>query len=700
MGKDANKVSVAICSIVRRLDKRYRVIAASNSDVILCELDIMSLKLSSIPLSVFFGMIRDGSFVVEEEEEDDIAFTEEELAPKIRADYIRNREVIKEVEAAYGPYYLGLCGHHHKSDVERIIEAYGISRNKFWRIVTPYFQSGMKQSSLVDGRAFSKNTVERYNYTKKPGRKPEYFDSLGVVPTGEHLAHMMDALEKFKSRDCLSIMDAFKYMNNKYYRKPMAVGNEILYELLPESQRPTYKQLYDLINSHFTKKEILEFKTSAREVRNNNRARLGSSDRDARGPADIVEIDACEADVSLVSVEDKDKCVSRPTVYFMVDVYTRAIIAVSIDYQENSNRGIANLFLNLFDDKQEFAAKYGISFSPELWPSNIIPRRARLDHGSEMQSQYFEDACNKLGIEMNNVPPGMGSLKGIVEQEFRQLEMELSPHLKGYGLIEKRYGSEHHKESTLDIESYRELVIRFVLKRNQYHLKYYRRTKDMREKGVKPTPVSLWQYGVEKFGPPRPIVDRDHFVFSLLAPIEAKINDEGITYKGKAYLPVNDPDTMLRIKNAGRHKTPFPARWDDRDIGTVYYERDHKHYAAVLNDGITGNADETGLPEAEWDAARKADGKVNAEGRTQNEILDAFNYAENAATVAAAKKDTYSNTKDILEARAAEKELLASDNKIADRFADLPKLPKKAKKTKPEPKHYDSLDDALDELED
>lgn len=124
--------------------------------------------------------------------------------------------------------------------------------------------------------------------------------------------------------------------------------------LLPECQRPTYKQFYYYAQKHLTKEEKDLIKTSAAEQRNNKRLLISDSLKDVYGPADMVEIDACEADVSLVSELDPDQAIGRPIVYFMIDVYSRIILAVSVAFDNNSILGITNLFLNLADDKQEY----------------------------------------------------------------------------------------------------------------------------------------------------------------------------------------------------------------------------------------------------------------------------------------------------------------------------------------------------------
>ena len=54
------------------------------------------------------------------------------------------------------------------------------------------------------------------------------------------------------------------------------------------------------------------------------------------GPGDLWEVDECEIDLSLVSVENPSVTVGRPIVYVMIDVYTRMIVAYSVAFDNNS----------------------------------------------------------------------------------------------------------------------------------------------------------------------------------------------------------------------------------------------------------------------------------------------------------------------------------------------------------------------------
>lgn len=62
------------------------------------------------------------------------------------------------------------------------------------------------------------------------------------------------------------------------------------------------------------------------------------------GPGDMVEIDAVEVDLSIVSELDRSKVVGRPIMYVMVDIFTRMILAISVSFDNNSMIALTNLF--------------------------------------------------------------------------------------------------------------------------------------------------------------------------------------------------------------------------------------------------------------------------------------------------------------------------------------------------------------------
>ena len=660
-----NNITIGNIITDKEAGSSYRIIYVSVNDIVLCEMNTTKFILITMSYMQIMDLLQEQGFTISEDK--GLVFDENHLSENIRAKYIRNRDMMNEVVAAYGPTFIELGGKYKKTRLYEIMRKYECPKNTFWRICTKYFQSGCKSYSLVDNKAWGNTKGKENDYTIKPGRPSEYVKS-SIVVNDEVREHFEDALNNYKKGRNKSFRSAFDWMNCKYYSETKIVNGVTTVGLMPESQRPTYNQFYYYCRKHITEQEIDLIKTSAAEQRNNKRLITSDSLHGVLGPGDMVEIDACEADVSLVSTTDSNKTIGRPVVYFMIDIYTRAIIAMSVAFDNNSILGVTNLFLNLADNKKEYCSCYGMGFDDDaIWPSNIKPRRIRVDRGSEFKSKEFRRICNELGIELQIVSGASGSLKGVVEQSFHQMHSRQNEHLEDNGLIEKRYDSNHHKEATLNIEQYTKMVINFVLMHNQQYDKNYPLTREMMDKKIQPIPAILWKYGANKIEPSR-ISDKDQYLYTLMTPVNAKLSRRGISYNGLWYLTKDDKQLSKEMFRAGTKKVPFEVRMDKRSVGAVYYIRNGKLIKASLNEMITGNIDFAGLTEKEWNDYRKGKHQLDAHGRIQNEDLSAFNYSVNQEIVASAQKDTYSDKKNMRVTRELEKQKVSHDNNIEQRL--------------------------------
>jgi hypothetical protein len=646
---------------------RYRVISILDDTVVLCLMDTSKFELAFFDIEMVTDSINDESIIIEKDE-DAIIFDSNVLSKSARKKFETKFKLLQEVVNIYGPSYARLYGKHDKPELKELLNKYDIAKNSFWRLCTRYFQSGMKPYSLLDKKSFGVNKGKTYQYTNKPGQKSKYVES-NIYLDEQTLSRFEEALADYKSGRQKTLRNSFQKMNMKYYTMTELIDGVSSYILMPESERPTLGQFYYYAQKHLTKAEKDLIKTSAAEQRNNKRLLISDSLKDVYGPADMVEIDACEADVSLVSELDPDQAIGRPIVYFMIDVYSRIILAVSVAFDNNSILGITNLFLNLADDKLEYCKKYGIEFNDKrLWPSGIIPKRIRVDRGSEFKSYEFDRICNEIGIEKQIVSGASGSLKGVVEQAFHQMHAKQNVHLENHGLIEKRYDSLHHKEASLTIHDYTRMVINFVLAHNQQHLETYPLTKEMIEKNIAPVPAILWEYGSKKYGMPQPIPVLKQYLYSLMTPIKAKISKRGISYKGLWYFAPNDKRLMSEMYAAGTRRMPFEVRMDMRDVGAIYYIRNSKLVKIPLNVLITGNSDYKGLTMKQYEEYYRAKKKMQAKGRIDNEKIDTAVYANNESIVKSAKKNVHSRTKDIRSSREIDKQKVSYEGKISTRL--------------------------------
>ena len=134
----------------KEADTRYRIIYVSVNDIVLCEMDTTKFVLVSLSYMQMVELLQEHSFAISEDK--GIVFDENRLSESVKTKYIRNRDMMNEVIAAYGPTFLELSGKKPKKQLYEILEKYNYSSSTFWRLCVKFFQSGMKSYSLLDGR--------------------------------------------------------------------------------------------------------------------------------------------------------------------------------------------------------------------------------------------------------------------------------------------------------------------------------------------------------------------------------------------------------------------------------------------------------------------------------------------------------------------------------------------------------------------
>lgn len=584
--------------------------------------------------------------------------------------YEINKNIINDIVGVYGPTFLGLMGNGRKEELSNVQKKYNVSRLKCTRLLLRYLQSGFEEASLVDPRALKGRKYKEYNYTKRPGRKSDHDVTSKVIITDEVRKQFDEAISKYKSDRHQTIESTYEWLLQKYYTEQKVTNGIISFSRLPKTMCPSYRQYYTYFRQVVSKEEIDVIKTSAREVRNNRRILESDSLNEVFGPGDMVEIDAVEVDLSVVSGLDRSKTVGRPIMYVMVDIYTRMILAISVAFDNNSVIGLTNLFLNLLDDKIELCKKYGFEINEEAWYSGIIPRHIRVDRGTDFRSDRFASILHELGIDRQLVSAASGSLKGTVEQEFRSLHYAIKPHMAQNGVITNRYDSKHHQESSITIEEFKKMAIAFVLHHNQNASSTYPLTTDMIRNGVHANPQELWKYGSLKYGAPRPIVNVDQYYYSLLIPINVRINREGIKALGLFYT-TTDPVLRREMYEAGRKSRVREMRYDPRDISQLYYIDENSSLAtAPLNLKKTGMQGYIGMTEYELKMYKRREREIRSEDKARNREnkADLYIVEEMIVKEAISHKEKPANASNIRENRNIEKQSVQYQNRIAARI--------------------------------
>jgi len=654
--------------IIRQNETRYRVLGTQDGVTTACEMDTEKLNIVMYKTDDLTCAIRNG--VVQMEKEEAVYFNEKAMTKQERDRFNKKTAFLKWVDDTYGPTYAGLMGRSRKETVGRAEETYGLPRSTAYRILIRYLQAGMNPAGVADRRLLvSKNgnpPKETRQFRQKTGA-PGSFAS-GLPLTDELRGRFEEGLQEYRKGREKTFKNAYQGLMAKYYTYPAETG---MPRLLPASERPTFAQFYYYCRTHLTKEEKDAIKASAAEVRNARRILIGSSRTDAIHPGWIVEADALEADISIVSDVHPEQAVGRPIVYMMTDVYSSVIVAVSVSFENNSYIGLTNLMMNLADDKVEYAKRYGITIDKRMWPSNFIPHEIRCDRGSDFKSDKFREVCRRLGINRTLETGAMGSMKGIIEQTFHQFQEQARPEWEHKGLITKRFDSNHHREAMITMDTFVRLLINFVVHHNQLVIKDYPVTPDMlKTKGFLPMPVMLWEYGCRKYGTPKPITEamRPAYAYSLMISASASLGRKGIRFRNLYYFD-NDEWLVRKIYSLGKKQGHIAIRYDPRDVARVYYDTGTEIRPAHLNPLIPGNADFAGQTWAEYEEFQKERKRMRSEGVRANEQTEFAQYQMNKVIMDSAATEHLSDTEGIRNARALEKQDRNRDNALAERIS-------------------------------
>ncbi len=593
------------------------------------------------------------------------------LDPKVLKIFERNCHFSDEVRKLYGPLYSELRRKTPKPEYQVLLEKYGLTARTGGRIIIKWLQSGIQDSGLLDERQKRTKHDKPYNYKVKTGRKPR--KEQGIVLDDFTRALFETALEYYKKHRLTTKHDCFVNLIESHYY--IEKDGEVI--KLPPEKRPTERQFSNYVDTHMSYQEKREMETSAAEFRNNERLLFGTSRFMSIRPGFLLESDAVEMDLYLVSSLDPTRLVGRAVVYMLADVYSHCIVGASVGFENNSVIGLTNLFINLFTEPRIIVEKLGLKVNLELFPSYFLPSEIRCDRGSDFKSDQFEEVCRQLGISRDLCTGATGSMKGLIEQSFRSFHNMFKSEFENKGYIQKRYDGSHKIDAMYTIEEVKKLVTLFIEYHNARYVKDFKLTKDMIKNGVGKRPIDIWNYGINKYGAPCPVQKErlPQLLMNLLPEDKATILREGVKYKNLYYIPYNDETLLNRMQlariNAGRRDSDgnlynrMTIKYDPRSVNELFYIKDGKVMQLFLNNQKSGTF--LDMTWAEYEEYYDKEKEMDAEGRETNLDLEVQkNKGVRAIRDSVSRVTRQPSDKNINEIRDIEKQLINNSKAVAD----------------------------------
>ena len=668
--------------IYRIEENEWRVFIAKAKMVAVINMNTHEIR--KIKTNIFIGHVKDKLYEsVSKEADHSYAVSPEEMeivnkrADILESIIIEEEERIERLLTKQMP--------KNKFDTKAIL--LGVSKRQLRRMLLSYLLSGRNKFSLVDQR---KNNSRPKNSHSKDYENPKN-------DVDEILKYGLKMFVKYGKPG-----QAYDAVLRRYFREPVEApdGSSVKMVTLPEEERSvSYKMLYNYIRKH-TEDYSCKGKDE-RDKQNNNRQLAGNSRTGVYELGQIVEADEMELGCYVVDQNDGETVLGKAVVYCMVEVLSGICIGAYVSLENNSMRGFQQVFLSLLEPHKNQTQGYSIDYDEEDWPSMIVPDEIRCDRGSEYMSRAYSKAMGELGIRNTPVPPGCGSLKGVVESFNGLVQTYLKAQLKNNGYVEDKYrgGDLAKGDACLTLEEIRGLVYQSVI---LYNRRVFEGLIDKKylDNDVSPTPKGIFAYEKAhgRAGDPTNVNDatRPAYLFAMLAKEEEKRKftwnrRKGIVYtfyKTELRFYSQEP-WFLDILKDEPHPEDIEVRYNVDDIRNVYIRYRKEIHRVPLAEKIEQQYTYADLTWDEYDECirKKRDSKVMKEAKqvyldTKLNLQDTVEkQAEMAKALNPKKKKKYGKAHP--EDKTAKKEEMRKDpDEIVKRsFASIDPEPEKEKLT-------------------
>jgi putative transposase len=273
----------------------------------------------------------------------------------------------------------------------------------------------------------------------------------------------------------------------------------------------------------------------------------------AEAPLDRVEIDTTRLDVFVVSEEGIP--LGRPWLSIAIDVFTRSILAIVIEFVPPSYITIAKTVKQIVLPKSRLKEEF-----PEVknkWIQHGVPYAVVLDNALENHMESLDDVFLALGVIVQYAPRKTGWFKPYVERSILTLNSKIPHNLPGTtfsNIIEKGdYDPALH--AVVRLSTMKTGIVRWVV--DVYHQRPHA--------SLETTPQIMWETSISEDDIPLPdesvnldaLLGRKHF---------RTLTHRGIDFASMQY---NSPE-MGKLRRRLGTTLDVTIKVDEEDLGHIH----------------------------------------------------------------------------------------------------------------------------------
>ena len=559
-------------------DRLIRILSASSEQIILIDIHDVKALPEIISKTELLQTIESFEAFLVKDPYQDIALIE---PPKNSISQLKrdeNYNLIKNI-IVHEQFYIPSV---RSSLINEIIKNKKSTKQTVYRLLRQYWQRGQTPNTLIPNYQNSGAKGHKKVASQKLGRKRIYKEGTGAIITQEieRLFHLTISKYLLSTKK-----HTLKYANREFQKLYHTLYPDIL-----ETEYPTLRQFQYFYHREYNEVTRLKKRSNDIEYSKDLRQLHSTVNTQVLGPGSRYEIDATIADIYLVSNLDRNRIIGRPTIYFVIDVFSRMVAGLYIGLENASYKTSIRALYSALTDKVTLCKKYGINITYENWPCVGLPDAILADR-AELFGHQIENLEKSFSIRLENAPPYRGDLKPIVESRFKLIQAEFKPFAKGVVkdvITKKRGGKDYRLDATLNLDEFTKIILLSVLKYNQFHqIKNYDRDMDLPH-DLPAVPIALWNWGIQhRTGKLRTASDQAVYV-ALLPREKVTLSNRGLKLFGVIYncQELYEKGWLHRQNTIIRPKSLYAA-YDPSNAEKIYvfYEKNSmKYWEAKISD--------------------------------------------------------------------------------------------------------------------
>jgi len=450
--------------------------------------------------------------------------------------------------------------------IKEIVDKNISTKQSLYRLLRQYWQRGQTVNALIPGYKNSgAKGKKRQAKENKLGRPREITSGIGALIDSSVQRLFRIVIERYLLSDKKT---SLPYAHRKF-KSIFQTHNPSV----TETEIPTFWQMRHFYRQEYNQSEVIQKRATKIEYEKDIRPLVSTTNTGVLGPGSRFEIDATIADIYLVSNSERRNIIGRPTVYIVIDVFSRMVVGIYVGMESPSYVAAMQALSNTMTDKVKYCKSFGIEIEYEDWPVAGLPDALLADRG-ELFGYQIESLESNFSVRIENTPPYRGDAKGIVERYFKTLQAKFKPYAPGIVVgttVKKRGGNDYRLDAKLNIDEFTEIILASVLYHNRYHtMTKYDRDIDI-PTDLEMTPLSLWRWGTQNRTGKLRSVSVDAITIALMPRVKATISNLGIRVFGAYYTcqEIIKHGWMHRSKSVKRPKT-LEVGYDPRTADRVY----------------------------------------------------------------------------------------------------------------------------------